>query len=149
ELVVYKLGDHREAAPGVWIPWQTSQAIYGPARTPGDQRRPLVGEVVATAVRVEANRVPLGRFVLHPPPGTLIKEMDSPELTPLRGGRDFLDAVVELAARRAAGYQRAGMAPRPPSAAPSWLDAVAALAIVVLLAMDARILVVEFIRPTI
>jgi len=99
-LARYQLSDHREVVSGVWLPWRLHRVVYERNRMTRADPLPVIMDAVATVLRVEANGVPAGRFRFNAPPGTLLVDKDTDEVSQVPGGLSFLDVVVDQARRR-------------------------------------------------
>jgi hypothetical protein len=102
----YLLSDYREAAPKIWVPWHLERQVFkqrpkGAGKT-SDRERFALAEVKW----VEVNRVRADQFQFEAPPGAVVKDQDTGEVTQLPGGLLFLDSVADRQQKRAAIFQR-------------------------------------------
>jgi hypothetical protein len=93
----YELSDFRECS-GVWIPWTFSRTQIFPNQRTGAPNG-LRLQADATVVRAEVNQTPEEFFHFQPPPGTLVRNRDTTEITQVPGGRDLLDSEIETVRR--------------------------------------------------
>jgi hypothetical protein len=101
-----ELGGHREAAPGVWLPWWIRNIQYNadPGRTSSSHET-----LVDTRIEVvdcQANQVADSFFRFEPPPGALLVDSSRGQVTTTTqthpGGVDHLDATAAWIRRHAA-----------------------------------------------
>jgi hypothetical protein len=91
--VRYELSDHREVTPGGWLPWRCRRTAF--ALDPATGAPMVLTEAWTNVREAEANRVPDDTFRFTPPPGTLIQNRDTLEVTRVPGGLSFLDEVID------------------------------------------------------
>jgi hypothetical protein len=111
--VHYQLSDYREVAAKIWIPWRLGRVFFEPRQRTAHGEPEREKEYFATVSRVEVNRVPADRLVFNPPPGVLVKDLETDEVTRFPGGLSFLDTVAELENKRAAIFRRLSGLPGP------------------------------------
>jgi hypothetical protein len=95
----YELSDYREVAPAVWLPYKLRRVIFA-AHKSGETSPRIQMDATGTVVDAEVNQVPEDFFQFTPPPGTLVQDRDTRQMTQIPGGLAILDAITDKALAR-------------------------------------------------
>lgn len=87
-----ELSDYREETPGIWIPRIIRHFLYRFDKA----GTPIEKDTTCTVERVEVNQLQDDFFHFTPPPGTLVENHDSGEISQIPGGLSFLDEIIDL-----------------------------------------------------
>jgi hypothetical protein len=134
----YELSDYREAAPGIFLPWMLRRRVFNPRLISKDGLPSMTFESVCRVIRTEVNHVQPQLFRFTPPPGTLIKDLDTLKVTQTPGGLEWLDALVETARALFAIYATRGLGGAQPQESLAWQGYALVGAALALVALNAQ-----------
>jgi hypothetical protein len=110
----YELSDHREYAPGVWLPQQIRRILLAPRRAASGVAA-IDRDGDCRLVHAEVNRVSDDLFNFTSPPGTLVHDRNTGRTHQIPGGLDHFDHVLHILAGRLEVYRRNEPQPRDPT----------------------------------
>ena len=131
----YENSDFREAAPGIWLPWQVRRVVT--SRTDsvagGTAREVVLTDADRTVGLLRVNDVDDAIFTFRALPGTLIHDLDRKTVRQVPGGLDMLDEIVRAGRKLLPGDRVSGEAPAGPPPILAWALAASALLALVLM----------------